>query len=202
MYTSVTGWKYESKLIADVTKSENKSLQMIKASEVNVVKGDGKLVLGKVFENYGRIKKPGIFKQLSYMQQRPTTPQVKKKRKRFNNLNPIEFSLTAPSEHDYSQQTLQPFKEVLRRNCKRNPTKVTVPTCMKSFLRNGVRPKQLYKFSWVNYGIVVDEHFWLTHGLSLVFGDPLQTALAYRERMLAYFWKHKVSYCHNEDDIE
>ncbi|GJW65962.1 phospholipase-like protein [Tanacetum coccineum] len=85
-------------------------------------------------------------------------------------------------------------KSVLRRNCKRNPTKVTVPTCMKSFLRNGVRPKQLYKFPWVNYGIVVDEHFWLallgldenrtgwlTHGLSLVFGDPLQTALAYRE---------------------
>ncbi|GKA11344.1 hypothetical protein Tco_0690777, partial [Tanacetum coccineum] len=44
--------------------------------------------------------------------------------------------------------------------------------------------------------------FRLTHGLPLVFGDPLQTALAYCERMLAYFWKHKVSYCHNEDDIE
>ncbi|GJX94717.1 RNA-directed DNA polymerase, eukaryota, reverse transcriptase zinc-binding domain protein [Tanacetum coccineum] len=262
------------KLIADVTKSENKSLQMIKASEVNVVKGDGKPVLGNVFENIGRIKKPGIFKQLPYMQQRPTTPQVKKKRKRFNNLNPIEFSLTAPSEHDCSQQTLQPFKEVLRRNCKSNPTKVTVPACMKSFLRNGIRPKQLYKFPWVKYGIVVDEHFcvitvydsmppskrnkklpiqknrefwiklretmsqqlpvyldcsgvlkskgldvtrykinfqfsekvpfqasvygdygiWvcillfrLTHGLPLVFDDPLQTAIAYREHMLAYF---------------
>ncbi|GKE52165.1 hypothetical protein Tco_1487321, partial [Tanacetum coccineum] len=34
------------KLIADVTKSKNKSLQMIKASEVNVVRGDGKPVLG------------------------------------------------------------------------------------------------------------------------------------------------------------
>nr|GEV18164.1 hypothetical protein [Tanacetum cinerariifolium] len=62
------------KLIADVTKSENK--YMIKASEVNVVKGDGKPVLGKLFENIRRIKKSGLFKQLSYMQQRPTTPQV------------------------------------------------------------------------------------------------------------------------------
>ncbi|GJU78030.1 hypothetical protein Tco_1275100 [Tanacetum coccineum] len=77
------------KLIVDVTKFENKFLQMIKALEVNVVKGDGKPVLAKT-----------------------TTPQVKKKRKRFNNLNPIEFSLTALSEHDCSQQTLQPFKEV------------------------------------------------------------------------------------------
>ncbi|GJY67382.1 phospholipase-like protein [Tanacetum coccineum] len=74
------------KLIANVTKSENKSLQMIKASEVNVVKGDGK-------------------------PQRPTTPQVKKKRKRFNNLKPVDFLLLAPSVLDGSQETLQPFKE-------------------------------------------------------------------------------------------
>ncbi|GKB85180.1 hypothetical protein Tco_0957452 [Tanacetum coccineum] len=106
------------KLIADVTNSANQSiwLQMIKASEVNVVKGDGKPILGKVFEAIGRIKKP---------------------------------------------DKLQPFKEVLRRHCKSNPNKVTIPTCMKSFLRNGVGPKQMYKFPWVNYGIVVDEHFWL-----------------------------------------
>ncbi|GJY55450.1 phospholipase-like protein [Tanacetum coccineum] len=102
------------KLIADVTKYENKSLQMIKASEVNVVKGDGK-------------------------PQRPTTPQVKKKRKRFNNLSPIEFLVTPPIEVDCSQQTLPPFKEVLRRHSKSNPR----------------------KFPWVNHDIVVDEHFWL-----------------------------------------
>ncbi|GJR15974.1 hypothetical protein Tco_0798626, partial [Tanacetum coccineum] len=100
------------KFIADVTKSENKSLQMIKASKVTVVKGDGKPVLGKVFEAIRRIKKPGFFKQTSYMQQRPETPQVKKKRKRFNNLKPIDFSLSAPSDLDGSQETLQPFKEV------------------------------------------------------------------------------------------
>ncbi|GJW87533.1 retrotransposon protein, putative, ty1-copia subclass [Tanacetum coccineum] len=154
------------KLIADVTKYENKFLQMIKASKVNVVKGNGKPVLAEVYENIRRIKKPGIFKRYSYMQQRPTTPQVKKKRKRFNNLSPIEFSVTPPFEVDCSQQTLPPFKDfyfqVLRRHCKSNPRKVTVLTFMKSFLRNGVRPKQLYKFPWVNYGIVVDEHFWLT----------------------------------------
>ncbi|GJZ13828.1 phospholipase-like protein [Tanacetum coccineum] len=109
-HTKKMGLRGEDKQIANENSDLDTllKLQMIKASEVNVVKGDGKLVLGKVFENYGRIKKPGIFKQLSYMQQRPTTPQVKKKRK-----------------------------------------------------RNGVRPKQLYKFLWVNYGIVVDEHFWL-----------------------------------------
>ncbi|GJX21108.1 hypothetical protein Tco_0223785 [Tanacetum coccineum] len=90
---------------------------------------------------------------------------------------------------------------VLRRLCKSNPNKVTVPTCMKCFLRNSVGPKQMYKFPWVNYGLVVDEHFWLTRRLPLVFGDPLQTALAYRKRMLVYFWKHKVSYYHREDDI-
>ncbi|GJW28333.1 hypothetical protein Tco_0045208 [Tanacetum coccineum] len=149
------------KLIADVTKSENKSLQMIKASEVNVVKGDGKPVLGKVFEAIRRIKKPEFFKQAPYMQQRPTTPQVKKKRKRFNNLKPIDFSLSVPFELDGSLETLQPFKEVLRRHCKSNPNKVTVPTCMKCFLRNGVGPKQMYKFPWVNYGFVVDVRFWL-----------------------------------------
>ncbi|GJX18050.1 phospholipase-like protein [Tanacetum coccineum] len=322
---------------------------MIKASEVNVVKGDGKPVLGNVFENIGRIKKPGIFKQLPYMQQRPTTPQVKKKRKRS-----IEFSLTAPSEHDCYQQTLQPFKEVLRRNCKSNPTKVTVPACMKSFFRNGLdenrtwwmlddhmnvwidllwrfRPanadwsivgphfcpsilsgqmplfyasNKRYPVPWsdvekvyiplnnpkthwalaeleLRTGVITvydsmtprkrnkklpiqeNREFWiklretmsqqlpvyldrsgvlkskgldvtrykinfqfsekvpfqasvygdygiwvcillfrLTHGLPLVFNDPLQTALAYRERMLAYFWKHKVSYYHNEDYVE
>ncbi|GJX19698.1 hypothetical protein Tco_0222375 [Tanacetum coccineum] len=125
-------------LIANATKSENKSLLMIKEYEVNVVKGDGKPVLGKVFKVIGRIKKPRIFKQAPYMQQRPTTPQVKK--------------------------------------------------------------KQMYKFPWVNYGLVVDEHFWLTRGLPLVFGDPLQTTLAYREHMLAYLWKHKVCYYHRKDD--
>nr|GEW91611.1 hypothetical protein [Tanacetum cinerariifolium] len=51
------------------------------ASEVNVVKDDGKSILGKVFEVIGRIKKPRIFKQAPYTQKRPTTPQVKKKRK-------------------------------------------------------------------------------------------------------------------------
>ncbi|GJU16715.1 phospholipase-like protein [Tanacetum coccineum] len=296
-------------------------LQMIKASEVNVVKGDGKPVLAEVYENIRRIKKPGIFKRYSYMQQRPTTPQVKKKRKRFNSLSSIEFLVTPPFEVDCSQQTLPPFKDfyfqVLRRHCKSNPRKVIVLTFMKSFLRNGVRPKQLYKFSWVNYGIIVDEHFWLallgldenksgwmlddvalgelelwtgvitvydsmtprkrnkklsiqenitwwikmratiteqlplylhrlgvlkskgldvsvykikfqflekvpfqanvygdcgvwvcillfglTQGLPLFFGDPLQTALAYRERMLGYYWKHKVSYYHHDDHIE
>ncbi|GKD54181.1 hypothetical protein Tco_1287568 [Tanacetum coccineum] len=133
------------KLIADVTKFENKFLQMIKASEVNVVKGDGKPVLGKVFEAIGRIKKPEIFKQALYMQQRPKTPQVKKKRKSFN-LKPFDFPLSTPSKLDGSQETLQPFKEVLRRLCKSNPNKVTVPTCMKCFLRNSVGPKQMYKF--------------------------------------------------------
>nr|GFB93936.1 hypothetical protein [Tanacetum cinerariifolium] len=98
---------------------------MIKASEVNVVKGDGKPVLAEVYENIGRIKKPGIFKRYPYMQQRPTTPQVKKKRKRFNNLSPIVFSVTPPIEVDCSQQTLPPFKEVLRRHSKSNPRKHT-----------------------------------------------------------------------------
>nr|GFD05291.1 hypothetical protein [Tanacetum cinerariifolium] len=132
----------------------------IKTSEVNVVKGDGKHVLADVNENIGRIKKPRIFKRYSYMQQRPTISQVKKKRKRFNNLSPIEFSDMSLIEVDCSQQTIPPFKEVLRRHSKSNPKKVTVPTFMKSFLSNGVRPKQLYKFPWVNYSIVVDEHFW------------------------------------------
>nr|GEV50715.1 hypothetical protein [Tanacetum cinerariifolium] len=154
------------KLIADVTKSENKS-----ASEVNVVKDDGKSILGKVFEVIGRIKKPRIFKQAPYTQKRPTTPQVKKKRKSPDvyemlfkewcwTKENVQVSL-APSELDGSQETLQPFKEVLRRHCKSNRNKVTVPTCMKCFLRNGVGPKQMYKFPWVTYGLVVDEHFCL-----------------------------------------
>ncbi|GJT38275.1 hypothetical protein Tco_0938140 [Tanacetum coccineum] len=186
--------------IREDTQNGELTLQMIKKSKVNVVKGDGKPVLGKVFEVIGRIKKPGIFKQAPYMQQRPTTPQVKKKQKRFNNLKPIDFSLSAPFVLDGSQETFQPFTEVLRRHCKSNLNKVTVPTCMKSFLRNGVAPKQMYKFPWVNYGLVVDERFWLTRGLPLVFGDPLQTTLAYRECILAYLWKHKVCYYHHEDD--
>ncbi|GKB61806.1 phospholipase-like protein [Tanacetum coccineum] len=40
----------------------------------------------------------------------------------------------------------------------------------------------------------------LTHKLPLVFGDPLQVALAYRERVLGYFWKYKVSYQLHEYD--
>ncbi|GKC73611.1 hypothetical protein Tco_1119494 [Tanacetum coccineum] len=32
----------------------------------------------------------------------------------------------------------------------------------------------------------------LTHKLPLVFGDPLRVALAYREHMLAYYWKYKA----------
>nr|GEX56190.1 hypothetical protein [Tanacetum cinerariifolium] len=50
-------------------------------------------------------------------------------------------------------------KFVLQRHCKSNPSKVTVPTSMKSFLRNGVGPKQMYKFPWVKYSLVVDERF-------------------------------------------
>ncbi|GJR03739.1 phospholipase-like protein [Tanacetum coccineum] len=34
----------------------------------------------------------------------------------------------------------------------------------------------------------------LTHKLPLVFNDPLQVALAYRERMLAYYWKYKLMF--------
>ncbi|GJY76276.1 hypothetical protein Tco_0481392, partial [Tanacetum coccineum] len=162
-------------------------LQMIKESEVNVVKGDGKPILDKVFEGIRRIKKPGIFQQAPYMQKKPTTPQVKNKQKRCNNLEPIEFSLPSPSVADNFEDKLQTFKEVLRRHCKSSPNKVTVPTCIKSFLRNGVGPKQMYKFPWLNYDIVIDEHFWLMRGMPLVFDDLLQTALAYRERMLAYF---------------
>nr|GEX30410.1 phospholipase-like protein [Tanacetum cinerariifolium] len=92
--------------IEEDTQNGELTLQMIKTSEVNVVKGDGKPVLGKVFEGIRRIKKPGIFKQAPYMQQRPTTQQVKKNRKRFNNLKPIDFSLPAPSALDGSQETL------------------------------------------------------------------------------------------------
>nr|GFC60874.1 hypothetical protein [Tanacetum cinerariifolium] len=86
-------------------------LQTIKASEVNVVKGDGKPILARVYENIRRIEKPGIFKRYPYMQQRPTTPQVKKKRKRFNNFSPIKFLITSPIEVDCSQHPLPPFKE-------------------------------------------------------------------------------------------
>ncbi|GJS44564.1 hypothetical protein Tco_0594685 [Tanacetum coccineum] len=82
--------------------------------------------------------------------QRPTTPQVKKKRKRFNNLNPIEFSLTALSEHDCSQQTLQPFKE--------QPYEGYSPDVYEILFKEWCSTKATDKFPWVNYGIVVDEH--------------------------------------------
>nr|GEX73558.1 transposase, MuDR, MULE transposase domain protein [Tanacetum cinerariifolium] len=60
---------------------------------------------------------------------------------------------------DSCDMNLMDCPVVLQRHCKINREKVTVSTCMKSFLRNGFRPKQLYKFTWVNYDIVVDEHF-------------------------------------------
>ncbi|PWA37840.1 phospholipase-like protein [Artemisia annua] len=42
----------------------------------------------------------------------------------------------------------------------------------------------------------------LTNNIPLVFGDLLQVALAYRERMVAYFWKHKVLYIHHDPEVE
>ena len=42
----------------------------------------------------------------------------------------------------------------------------------------------------------------LTNNIPLVFGYPLQVALAFRERMVAYFWKHKVLYISPESDKE
>ena len=46
----------------------------------------------------------------------------------------------------------------------------------------------------------------LTNNMPLVFGDPREVALAFRERMVSYFWKHKVLYVHHEidegDDVE
>ncbi|GJT87152.1 ribonuclease H-like domain-containing protein [Tanacetum coccineum] len=39
----------------------------------------------------------------------------------------------------------------------------------------------------------------LTHKVPLVFGDPLQVALAYREQMLAYFWKYKLLHIYVDD---
>ncbi|PWA38600.1 phospholipase-like protein [Artemisia annua] len=42
----------------------------------------------------------------------------------------------------------------------------------------------------------------LTNDIPLVFGNPLQVAIAYRERMVAYFWKHKVLYIHHDPEVE
>nr|GEV63846.1 phospholipase-like protein [Tanacetum cinerariifolium] len=61
-HTEKMGLKGEDKQIANENSDFDTllKLQMIKASKVNVVKGDGKLILGKVFENIRRIKKPAL----------------------------------------------------------------------------------------------------------------------------------------------
>ncbi|GJX21109.1 hypothetical protein Tco_0223786 [Tanacetum coccineum] len=175
--------------------------KLLKASKVNVVKGDGKPVLGKVFEAIGRIKKPIIFKQAPYMQQRPTTSQVKKKRKRsFEDtikailtslvvderfwlallglngnrrgwmLGGVYFPINKPQTY-WALAVLQIRTGV-----------ITVYDSMTPLKRNKKLPIQ-------------DNRDWLIRWLPLVFGDPLQTALAYRKRMLAYLWKHKMYNC-------
>ncbi|PWA80523.1 hypothetical protein CTI12_AA196960 [Artemisia annua] len=39
----------------------------------------------------------------------------------------------------------------------------------------------------------------LSHNLDLDLGDPLEVAMAYREHMVEYFWKHKVPYDQKAD---
>ncbi|GKC61902.1 hypothetical protein Tco_1089500 [Tanacetum coccineum] len=76
IHTEKMGSKGQDKQLANKNSDFDTllKLQMIKASDVNVVKGDGKPVLAEVYENIRRIKKPDIFKRYPYMQQRPTTP--------------------------------------------------------------------------------------------------------------------------------
>ncbi|GJX39682.1 F-box domain containing protein [Tanacetum coccineum] len=110
-------------------------------------------------------------------------------------------------DNDKSKQTPTRMSSVqLSRphNCKKE--KVTLPDGFAEFLKIQDPPE--YWFPWGYRDIAVTQAFWLglacTHQktascmtvlsrkLPLTVKDPLQTALAYRERILEYFWRHKI----------
>ncbi|GJX14712.1 phospholipase-like protein [Tanacetum coccineum] len=53
-------------------------------------------------------------------------------------------------------------------------------------------PKKHWCLAGLHISTRVVTFYGLSHNLPLTVDDPLQTALAYRERMLQYFWRHKI----------
>ncbi|GJZ20109.1 TMV resistance protein N [Tanacetum coccineum] len=75
---------------------------------------DGNMDLDKLIADLQMLKasKVNVIKEPPYMQQKSTTPQVKKKRKRCNNLESNEFPLPSSSVVDGAQDKLEPFIEI------------------------------------------------------------------------------------------